>query len=344
MNQPKISIIIPVYNPGKYFEKCLNSLVNQTLKEIEIIIVLDCPTDGSDKVAERFAAADKRIKLLYNTEKLHIGFSRNRGLEIARGKYTGFHDSDDYSEPEMFELLYQKAEQEKLEIARCNFYCIYTQKATDNIEQYKYPVVSEAVSDKKWIYEYVSGDKVSCVIWNHIFRTDFLQKHNIKCLDTRVVCSEDSIFFMEAYRYAERVGIVKDYLYHHIFHTSNTGKAYSYRSVGNRISFFEEIYSFLKNNSVDEQESLSYLSVNVARSLYSGSRKALLSFAPKKALREIGQIGNSKLMMSCIAHLYRKENHPVRRKLKPTIRIFLRLIRLQRREANSLKKEFTSKQ
>lgn len=326
MNQPKISIIIPVYNPGKYFEKCLESLVNQTLKEIEVIIILDCPTDGSDKVAESFAAGDSRITLLYNVENLHIGLSRNRGLEIAQGKYIGFHDADDYSEVQMFERLYEKAERENLDIVRCNFYCIYTQKVADNIEHYKYPLASSNISDKDWIYEYVSGDKVSCVMWNHIFRTDLLRKHNIKCLDTRVTCSEDSIFFMEAYHKANSLGIVDDYLYYHLFHTSNTGQTYRYRSVKNRISFFEEVYSFLRNNNVNEEDCLSYISMNAVRSLYSGSRRALLSFSLKKALSEIKQIGSSKLAMNCITYLYRKENRPVRRKLKLTIRVFLRLI------------------
>lgn len=105
MNLPKVSIIVPVYNAGCYFDKCLDSLINQTLKEIEIILVLDCPTDGSDKVAESYSSSDNRIKLIYNEENLHTGLSRNRGMAIARGKYIGFHDHDDYSAPNYVRIV-----------------------------------------------------------------------------------------------------------------------------------------------------------------------------------------------------------------------------------------------
>ena len=79
MGTPKVSIIVPVYNAGSYFSKLLDSLTGQTLKEIEIILVLDCPTDGSDRVAEEYAARDGRIVLVRNRENLHVGFSRNEG-------------------------------------------------------------------------------------------------------------------------------------------------------------------------------------------------------------------------------------------------------------------------
>ena len=105
MGTPKVSIIVPVYNAGSYFSKLLDSLTGQTLKEIEIILVLDCPTDGSDRVAEEYAARDGRIVLVRNRENLHVGFSRNEGLKIARGEYIGFCDHDDWVEPEMFEKM-----------------------------------------------------------------------------------------------------------------------------------------------------------------------------------------------------------------------------------------------
>ena len=87
---PKVSIIVPIYNAGKFLEKCLDTLVNQTLKDIEIILVLDCPTDGSDRIAREYAEKDPRIRLIVNEQNLNIGLSRNEGLKIARGEYIGF--------------------------------------------------------------------------------------------------------------------------------------------------------------------------------------------------------------------------------------------------------------
>ena len=82
----KVSVIVPVYNAGVHLKKCLGSLSSQTLKEMEIILVLDCPTDGSDKVAEEFAQRDSRFRILRNSENLHIGNSRNEGLKVAKGE------------------------------------------------------------------------------------------------------------------------------------------------------------------------------------------------------------------------------------------------------------------
>ena len=76
---PKVSIIIPVYNAGEYLARCLESVVSQTLKDIEIVLVLDNPTDGSDLVAEEYSQKDSRIKIIKNEKNLHIGFSRNKG-------------------------------------------------------------------------------------------------------------------------------------------------------------------------------------------------------------------------------------------------------------------------
>ncbi len=325
MNLPKISIIIPVYNAGCYFEKCLDSLINQTLKEIEIILVIDCPTDGSDKIASSYASKDNRIKLIYNNENLHTGLSRNKGMEIARGKYIGFHDHDDYSEHNMYELLYQKAEQENLDVVRCNFSCTYTNKteAENMIEKYNYPSASPNISNREWIYENVSNGNISCVIWNHIYNTDFLRHHNILFLDSRSICSEDSLFFLEVYHTNRtKLGIVPEYLYYHVFHSTNTGKIYDYRSIKNRVSFFEGLYSFLRKNNIIEYKCQSFLAQHAIKSLYTGSRQALLLFPLKKAISEIRCIKQSSLIIKCINFLYKKENLSILFHLKPTIIIF----------------------
>ncbi|MBK5721416.1 glycosyltransferase [Dysgonomonas sp. Marseille-P4677] len=328
MNNPKISIIVPVHNAGEYLDKCLTSLVMQTLEDIEIILILDRPTDGSEKVAEIFAAKDNRIKLIYNEENLHTGLSRNKGLKIATGKYIGFHDHDDYSEPTMYELLYKKAEEHNFDVVRCNFSCIYNKNNTIINEEYKYPDMSVDPSNKEWIYENVGNDTISCVIWNHIYRADFLAQHNIEFLDSRTICSEDSIFFIEVYKNLDRLGIVPKYLYYHVFHMNNTGKVYNYRSIKNRIAFFDELYLFMRKNNISEKQSRSFISKNIASSLYSGSRQALLLFPRKKAIEEIQYIRQNRLMMECIKNLYKKENLSILFSLKPTIIIFLFILNL----------------
>lgn len=326
--RPKISIIVPIHNAGSYLHKCLESLVVQTLQDIEIILVLDNPTDGSDKVAKSFVEKDERIKLINNETNLHTGLSRNRGIDAAIGEYIGFQDHDDYCEPEMYEKLYNKAKEKDLDIVRCNFTCIVINNGAEEKSEYNYPESSNSISDKSWLYEKVSSDTVSCVIWNHIYKSDFIRKYDLRFLDSRSICSEDSVFFLKAYHNVQKFDTIPDYLYHHVFHTSNTGKMYGYRSMKNRIAFLENIYTSLIEYNVEDSLAISYLSRNTLRSLYSGSRQALKLFPLKKALKEIQAIGSSNVVLKCINYMYRKDNSNKLLQLKPTIVIFFSIIKV----------------
>ena len=106
MSEPKISIIIPVYNVENYLKECLDSCVNQTLQDIEIICVDDCSTDNSYKILEEYQQKDSRIRIFQQEENKKQGAARNRGLEIATGEYIWFVDSDDYIDTKACQILY----------------------------------------------------------------------------------------------------------------------------------------------------------------------------------------------------------------------------------------------
>ena len=101
----RISVVVPVYNVEKYLEKCVNSIVNQTYKNLEIILVDDGATDNSGKLCDELAKIDNRIKV-YHKENGGLSDARNYGVERATGDYIGFVDSDDYIDAEMYEKLY----------------------------------------------------------------------------------------------------------------------------------------------------------------------------------------------------------------------------------------------
>ena len=106
MSEPKISIIIPVYNVEKYLRECLDSCVNQTLEDIEIICVDDCSTDNSYKILEEYQQKDPRIRIFQQEENKKQGAARNKGLEVATGEYVWFVDSDDYIDTKACQILY----------------------------------------------------------------------------------------------------------------------------------------------------------------------------------------------------------------------------------------------
>ena len=116
LNVVKISVIVPVYNVEKYLEKCLDSLVNQTLKDIEIIIVNDGSLDNSQEIIDKYAKKHKTIKS-YIKENGGLSDARNYGIKQASGKYISFIDSDDYVKENMYELMYNKLEEKNLKVS-----------------------------------------------------------------------------------------------------------------------------------------------------------------------------------------------------------------------------------
>ena len=114
----KVSVIVPVYNPGEGIKKCIQSLVAQTLRDIEIIFVDDCGTDNSMEYIRVAAQSDDRIIIIRNPQNMGAGQSRNRGIELARGKYLSFIDPDDYVFPDFLELLYRKGEETQANIIK----------------------------------------------------------------------------------------------------------------------------------------------------------------------------------------------------------------------------------
>ena len=129
----KVSVIVPVYNVEDYLEKCLDSLVNQTLKEIEIIVVNDGSPDNSGKIIEKYAKKYKNIKA-YTKENGGLSDARNYGIKKASGEYLVFIDSDDYIDETMLEKMYQKAIQENLDIVVCNSINVYDNNTTIEIK------------------------------------------------------------------------------------------------------------------------------------------------------------------------------------------------------------------
>lgn len=142
MNNELISIIVPVYNVEKYLEKCVYSLINQTYKNIEILLVNDGSTDSSGTLAEKLANLDGRIKVLH---KKNGGLSdaRNYGIERANGIYLGFIDSDDYVDPDMYEVLYRNIKKDNSDISMCGLYNIYVNKQDRQVENIETILVSK---------------------------------------------------------------------------------------------------------------------------------------------------------------------------------------------------------
>ena len=160
----KVSIIVPFYNVEKYIEKCLTSLVNQTLEEIEIILVNDGSKDKSIKVAKDFEQKYPAKIRYYEKPNGGLGDARNFGIKFAKGEYLAFLDSDDYVEPTMYEEMYEMAIKEKSDMVECDFWWEYPNKKKEDIG-----------------VEYKNQNdmllKARVVAWNKLIKKEIYEKH-----------------------------------------------------------------------------------------------------------------------------------------------------------------------
>ena len=143
-----ISIIIPVYNVENYVERCLESVLNQTYTNLEIIIIDDGSTDKSSKICEKYKKKDKRIKLSKISNK-GTSYARNYAIKKAKGKYINFIDSDDYIESNMIEILYNNLKKEKADISCCSFYEVFKDEIKPKNQDINYYVMNNREAIKK---------------------------------------------------------------------------------------------------------------------------------------------------------------------------------------------------
>ncbi len=158
-----ISVIVPVYNVEPYLRKCLDSVINQTYKDMEILIVDDGSTDGSGDICDEYKA-DKRVRV-FHTENRGLSCARNVGLDNAKGDWIGFVDSDDWIEPEMYELLIKGAEETGADIVECGIFTEYTTRT------YQCPAIQRTVCETEAI-EALIRREIKNQVWNKIWKEE----------------------------------------------------------------------------------------------------------------------------------------------------------------------------
>ena len=177
---PEISIIVPVYNSEKYLEECIKSILNQTFADFELILIDDGSDDSSGLICDKYAEKDKRIIVVHQENKGICG-ARNAGLDIARGKYIGFSDNDDYMHSQMYEYLYTAITGSNSDIACC--YCKLV--SDDSYKEEKKIRFDYKEVDKKFMYKnlYSNGgnDYQYMTIWNKLIDRNLF--NNVRFID-----------------------------------------------------------------------------------------------------------------------------------------------------------------
>ena len=212
MRTPLVSVLVPVYNVENYLERCLNSIMNQTLSRIEIICVNDGSTDSSLSILEKYRTKDSRIVII-NKQNGGLPSARNAALDVARGKYVGFVDSDDYIEPMMFQKLYETAENEKSDIVICGAHIFpETPRADSWLYQCLSPVYRHyAQFEPEILFE---TPYTTPFLWRVFVKRSLIEQNHLR-LDEAICLGEDKAFQAQIYPKAESITVIPDKLYHY---------------------------------------------------------------------------------------------------------------------------------
>ena len=204
-----ISIIVPIYNASKYLKKCLDSLVNQTKKELEFILINDGSTDDSESIIKSYN--DSRIKY-FKRSNHGIGKTRNFGISKSTGKYIMFLDSDDYLEENACEVLYEKIDKEKLDLVVCDFYRVNSNVLEEKINDFKNTSLKD---NPKLLLD------INLAPWNKIYRSDLIKDNKIKFIED--LKYEDAPFVALSLLKAKKIGKVdKALVYYRVHDKSET--------------------------------------------------------------------------------------------------------------------------
>ena len=216
---PKVSVVIPIYNVEKYLHQCLDSVIGQTLKDIEIICVNDGSTDSSLDIINEYASKDNRI-IVINKKNTGYGNSMNIGFDRAMGEYIGIIESDDYADANMFEYLYEQAKNNNLDVIKSSYYFYYSRPQEKNIKQ---EIASEIMCKRIFCprkdfmapMEMVEFFNIKPTIWSSLYRKTFIRKNNIRFNETPGASYQDASFNFKVWCCAERVQLTNEAFLHY---------------------------------------------------------------------------------------------------------------------------------
>lgn len=217
----KVSVIIPVYNNESYIEKCIKSLLQQNMKNIEFIFVNDGSTDNSFNIINNYREIDNRIKLI-NKKNGGVSSARNLGIKYAVGEYIGFVDSDDTINKQMYQDLYYNAKKYNVDIVMCSAVIMDSNgtKTLEKIDVRKNIKISNIINNER---EFI---QVSGSVWKGIYRSNLIKKNNI-LFPLDLPLSEDKLFNMEAIRLANSFMYIDKYYYNYTYNSESAVRKYN---------------------------------------------------------------------------------------------------------------------
>lgn len=226
---PRISVILPVYNVDRYLEKCMDSILNQTFDDFELICIDDGSTDTSLSILKEYANKDLRITIIIQKNQ-GAGVARNKGIDIAKGKYLSFLDADDYIEATMLQKMYEQCEQHNAQIGICKAY--FYDNVTSEVKPCTFSVRSHEIPDKEcFSCEEIKSSPFHALMgwaWDKLYLKEFVIEYKLRFQEQRT--TNDMYFVFMSLLYAKRISIIDEYLYYQRRNVSNSLSSTRYKS------------------------------------------------------------------------------------------------------------------
>ena len=241
-----VSIVIPIYNSQNYLRKCLTSICNQSLSDIEIICVNDGSTDDSLRILEEYSAKDSRIKII-NKENKGLVSARKTGVAIAQGQYVGYVDSDDWIESNMYEMLYTQAAETNADLVTCGYYLEgnYTTEHLDTVEEGFYEGKLLTKLRNSTIYKLDKQETgLRGGLWCKLFKREFIQSAQMKIPD-EISMAEDKMCLLTAILECTSVYVLKRSLYHWVIRA--TSMSHENKVNTSYLMKINEVYKYLSS-------------------------------------------------------------------------------------------------
>lgn len=249
MSGPKVSVIVPVHNAEKYLEQCLNSILGQTLKDIEVICVDDKSTDGSAVILDSYAANEPRLRVL-QSPGLGAGGARNIGLESAQGKYLSFLDADDFFEPDMLESAVAKTEEDQSDIVVYGSWLYDTMRQANR--QAKWMLNTECLPEGR---PFAPSEIADCLFnvfgnytWNKLFRTSLVREKGV--LFQEISRTNDLFFTCTALTQADLISVIDKIFVHYRVATQTSLQSTNDRDPLSFLKAFDALHVFLEFNDL----------------------------------------------------------------------------------------------
>ena len=244
-----ITVIIPVYNKEKYIKKTMDSIMNQTYKNLEIIIINDGSTDNSRNVCEEFARKDKRI-ILINTENHGAGHARNLGIKRAKGKYISFIDADDYIDKDYYKILYNMIVQNNADMAECRYLRVAENEDKTVAQRSGTCRVISNIEELKILYGKDIEKYTNAVIMcNKLFKSELLDDTYYP--ENRKI-DDEFITYKLIYK-SKKIAVTDDILYYYVQGNDSVMRNdFKEKRVIDTIDVYDEVYEFVKKNQIEE--------------------------------------------------------------------------------------------